>query len=209
MACCPFHDDKTPSMKLDERYYCFGCHATGDAIDFVSNLFQISGLEAAKKIAEDFHLDYDRKGRSGKGKPLTEDQKKEFEMRQLQKDFRQWRSKVLSDLSGDYYQLTVQAERYAPTDREAPFSKRFVETLQNRDLVEYYMGVLETAPREAQIEMYLNDQLSIGTLHQKITHTAEMRDSVRVKLKEKLRQIHSQPDKQSRAAMPQHKAAAL
>lgn len=25
MACCPFHDDTHPSMKLDERYYCFGC----------------------------------------------------------------------------------------------------------------------------------------------------------------------------------------
>ena len=29
MACCPFHSDKSPSMKLDERYYCFGCGATG------------------------------------------------------------------------------------------------------------------------------------------------------------------------------------
>ncbi len=28
MACCPFHSDKSPSMKLDERYYCFGCGAT-------------------------------------------------------------------------------------------------------------------------------------------------------------------------------------
>ena len=25
MACCPFHNDKTPSMKLDRRYHCFGC----------------------------------------------------------------------------------------------------------------------------------------------------------------------------------------
>ena len=32
MACCPFHSDKSPSMKLDERYYCFGCGATGDAV---------------------------------------------------------------------------------------------------------------------------------------------------------------------------------
>lgn len=32
MACCPFHSDKSPSMKLDERYYCFGCGVTGDAV---------------------------------------------------------------------------------------------------------------------------------------------------------------------------------
>ena len=29
MACCPFHNDKTPSMKLDQRYHCFGCGADG------------------------------------------------------------------------------------------------------------------------------------------------------------------------------------
>ena len=29
MACCPFHNDKTPSMKLDKRFHCFGCGADG------------------------------------------------------------------------------------------------------------------------------------------------------------------------------------
>ena len=29
LACCPFHKDKTPSMKIDKRYYCFGCGDTG------------------------------------------------------------------------------------------------------------------------------------------------------------------------------------
>ena len=45
MACCPFHLDKSPSMKLDERYYCFGCGVTGDAVDLrgklLSNLLKI------------------------------------------------------------------------------------------------------------------------------------------------------------------------
>ena len=36
MACCPFHHDKTPSMKLDRRYHCFGCGADGDVIDFAA-----------------------------------------------------------------------------------------------------------------------------------------------------------------------------
>ena len=34
MVCCPFHNNRTPSMKLNEDYfYCFGCGATGDVID--------------------------------------------------------------------------------------------------------------------------------------------------------------------------------
>ena len=59
MACCPFHSDKSPSMKLDERYYCFGCGETGDAVDLTAKLFGIGLREAAVKLAEDFALNYD------------------------------------------------------------------------------------------------------------------------------------------------------
>lgn len=55
MVCCPFHADHTPSMKLNEDYfYCFGCGAHGDVIDFVARLFHLPPAEAAKKLAEDF-----------------------------------------------------------------------------------------------------------------------------------------------------------
>ena len=34
MACCPFHNDRHPSLKLNEEYFfCFGCGAKGDVID--------------------------------------------------------------------------------------------------------------------------------------------------------------------------------
>ena len=37
MACCPFHGDTHPSLKLNADYFfCFGCGATGDVIDFTS-----------------------------------------------------------------------------------------------------------------------------------------------------------------------------
>ena len=32
MCRCPFHNDHTPSMKVDERFHCFGCQADGDVI---------------------------------------------------------------------------------------------------------------------------------------------------------------------------------
>lgn len=57
MTCCPFHADRTPSMKLNEDYfYCFGCGATGDVIDLVARLFGLSGYDAAKKLATDFSM---------------------------------------------------------------------------------------------------------------------------------------------------------
>ena len=57
MVCCPFHADRTPSMKLNEDYfYCFGCEATGDVIDLAARLFGLSSYDAAKKLAADFGI---------------------------------------------------------------------------------------------------------------------------------------------------------
>ena len=61
MVCCPFHNDRTPSMKLNEDYfYCFGCGASGDVIDLVARLFSLSSYDAAKKLAYDFEIDPDK-----------------------------------------------------------------------------------------------------------------------------------------------------
>ena len=59
MACCPFHNDKTPSMKLDRRYHCFGCGADGDVIDFAAALYGLAKKEAAVQLANDFGLSYE------------------------------------------------------------------------------------------------------------------------------------------------------
>ena len=57
MIRCPFHADRTPSMKLNEDYfYCFGCRASGDVIDLAARLFGLSGYDAAKKLAADFGI---------------------------------------------------------------------------------------------------------------------------------------------------------
>ena len=54
MACCPFHNDRYPSLKLNEDYFfCFGCGAKGDVIDLVARLFNLTSLQAAQKLASD------------------------------------------------------------------------------------------------------------------------------------------------------------
>lgn len=57
--CCPFHNEKTASLKLypDGRgWYCFGCHAGGTVIDFVMKLFDIPFRQAILRINADFAL---------------------------------------------------------------------------------------------------------------------------------------------------------
>ena len=57
MTCCPFHEDRHPSMKLNEDYFfCFGCHASGDVIDFTTRLFGLSPYAAAQKLETDFAI---------------------------------------------------------------------------------------------------------------------------------------------------------
>lgn len=59
---CIFHNDKSPSMKVDRRYYCFGCGCTGDAIDFTAQLFGIGLKDAAMKLADVFRIFLFRQG---------------------------------------------------------------------------------------------------------------------------------------------------
>ena len=57
MTCGPFHEDRHPSLKLNEDYFfCFGCGASGDVIDFTARLFGISLKDATEKLAADFSI---------------------------------------------------------------------------------------------------------------------------------------------------------
>ena len=57
MALCPFHNDHHPSLKLDKRYYCFGCGEQGDVIDFTARFLGVSPHSAAIQLARDFGID--------------------------------------------------------------------------------------------------------------------------------------------------------
>ena len=59
-ACCPFHNEKTPSFTVSESkqfYYCFGCHAKGNAIGFLMDYEHLSYIDAIEALAADQHLD--------------------------------------------------------------------------------------------------------------------------------------------------------
>ena len=67
MCRCPFHQDKTASMKVkptDKKYFCFGCGEKGDAIDFVAKYYNRSPREAVMQIADEFGIIYDSSVRS-------------------------------------------------------------------------------------------------------------------------------------------------
>ncbi len=56
MGCCPFHSDRSPSFTIFDcgrRFYCFGCSASGDVLDFVQRAYGVTLPEAARMLGAD------------------------------------------------------------------------------------------------------------------------------------------------------------
>ncbi len=59
-ACCPFHNEKTASFSVSESkqfYYCFGCGAKGNVIDFLMEFLNLSYPEAIRNLANTLGMD--------------------------------------------------------------------------------------------------------------------------------------------------------
>ncbi len=67
-ACCPFHNEKTPSFSVSQEkqfYHCFGCGVHGNAIDFIMEFERLEFVEAIEELASFLGLDVPREQRSG------------------------------------------------------------------------------------------------------------------------------------------------
>lgn len=162
MASCPFHKDKTPSMKVDKRFHCFGCGADGDVIDFVSRLYGISSLEAAQKIASDFGISYDVKSAVTKPKKII-CRKTDA---QIYAEAEQRCFRVLSD----YYHLLKKWEiDYAPSIDDETWHPLFVEALQKKSHLEYLLDILVFGEIEEKALLVMEYGKEVASLEQRIS----------------------------------------
>ena len=165
MACCPFHDDKNPSMKLNEEYfYCFGCGATGDVIDFTARLYNLSPKEAAEKLAQDFGLAYD-----SQAPPRRRHVRQKSEAQKFKED-RDHAFRVLAD----YFHLLRKWETdYTPKTPEENPHPRFMEAIQRKDYVGYLLDFfLEDSPEEQKLWI-AEHQSEIANLERRVKFMAD------------------------------------
>ena len=165
MACCPFHDDKNPSMKLNEEYfYCFGCGATGDVIDFTARLYNLSPKEAAEKLAQDFGLAYD-----SQAPPRRRYVRQKTEAQKFKED-RDHAFRVLAD----YFHLLRKWETdYTPKTPEENPDPRFMEAIQKKDYVGYLLDFfLEDGPEEQKLWI-AEHQSEIANLERRVKFMAD------------------------------------
>ena len=175
MACCPFHDDKNPSMKVDQRFHCFGCGADGDVIDFTAKLFDLSPKEAAEKLAQDFGLIYD-----SQAPPRRRYVRQKNEAQKFRED-RQRCYRVLSDY---YYLLKKwEADRSPRTPEEEPHP-RFVEAIQKKTYVEYLLDLFLYESEEEQKAWIAEHTAEITHLERRLKIMAENKPTNRERLRE-------------------------
>lgn len=163
MCRCPFHDDSTPSMKLDRRYYCFGCGATGDVIDFVSRLRGIGSKEAAILLAQYFAIPYeDGTGKMSKPRQQNTDE-------QNYQHMERYCFRVLLD----YYRLLCRwKEDYAPQTPEDGYHPCFVEALQKISLVEYLLDELLCSDIQARASVVIEYGEEVRNIEQRMAELA-------------------------------------
>ena len=144
MVCCPFHADRTPSMKLNEDYfYCFGCGTSGDVIDLVAKLFNLSSYDAAKKLAYDFGIDPDKPPAAAALRKPKYPLAKAFQREELHCQ------RVLCD----YLHLLERWKgQCSPKTPEDTIDDRFVEACQMLDYIEDLTDILTFAELEARVK---------------------------------------------------------
>ena len=129
MTCCPFHEDRHPSLKMNEDYFfCFGCGASGDVIDFTARLFGISLKDAATKLAAEFGISAETK---------------QVFIRQNPSRLEELRCRRA--LTAYLHLLKEWKTRYAPKTPEDSLDDRFVESCQQYDRIAGLLEMLDEA----------------------------------------------------------------
>ena len=164
MACCPFHDDRHPSMKVDARFHCFGCGADGDVIDFTARLYDLSPKEAAEKLAQDFGLSYDNKA------PPRRSYVRQKSEAQVRKEKREHGWRVLTD----YYHLLRKWEAdYSPKMPDEDPHPRFLEAIQKKDYMGYLLDTFLDSSTEEQDQWIAEHTAEISAIERRVNIMAD------------------------------------
>lgn len=125
--CCPFHKEKTASMKIyKDSFYCFGCNAGGDIFDFVQKMDGISFKEAYAALGGDYDNSFSTRLK------IYQAQKKREMQRKTEEKLKQIRE--LNYLLMDVYRKWL--------DRLEPLSDAWCDTYKALQYQEYLWEVL-------------------------------------------------------------------
>ena len=152
-ALCPFHNDRNPSLFVDDdHYHCYACGEHGDVIDFTAKLFGLKLYEAAQKLAYDFGITQDKPPT----KAMQEKQNRTSEAHRLRENEKLCFAALIA------YMKFLQEWKvlYAPRTPEDDVDSRFSEACHWLPYVEYLVDLLimgDSYERTEVIDMMMTD----------------------------------------------------
>lgn len=146
---CPFHNEKTPSLKVYEGkkgFYCFGCGKSGNVITFVMSYFGIDFRSALMKLNYDFSLNLpiERKmtlrekqylDRKGKERKRLEDERKRDAKEKLRR---------FLDANSKFIENDRIIRECRPNTPDEPLNLDFIKVLHERELILFELEEAET-----------------------------------------------------------------
>ena len=168
MAVCPFHQDKNPSLKVDKTFYCFGCGAKGDCINYVAEILGLSQFDAAKKINEDMGLQISlAEKEQGETKKVKKKKTREERIFSVQKKFEKWVRYARDVLLRYLCWLKFWKEFYKPEEGEE-WHPLFQEALKNETLILYYLEILDGNEEKDKIDFFRYNRQEVENIERRM-----------------------------------------
>ena len=175
MACCPFHNDRHPSMKIDKNYHCFACNIGGDVVDFTARMFGLSQLDAAKKLILDFNLPiklFEKKNQrmhSIRVHPTHDNRKSEKKkVIDIRIKFDKWLDEAIEILIRYLKWIEFWKEFYKPGQDEE-WHELFVEALDNERKINDYLDILMYGNGDEMIQFFQAKREEVKRIEKRIT----------------------------------------
>ena len=172
MACCPFHNDKHPSMKIDKTYYCFACGVGGDVIDYVSRMYGLSQYKAALKLIEDFCLPITVKGTlelTNQEKERIRKEKAEQEkLVQIQERFNRWCNQSRERLKNSLVEIEQVSVFLSDKSSDMIFSEEYAQLLHAEPVIQYWLDILCTDSLMEKQELFMKGRKEVENVAERV-----------------------------------------
>lgn len=189
-ALCPFHNDHRPSLHFkNNKFKCFACGKGGNSINLTSDLFNLSILDAAKKLSADYNLNlfeeksslkFRRKSQKEIAKQNEKQAKEQFNIMFL-KAWRESRYRILLEIFRTFREISKIPK--SPEDKGAEIFAFAQSELQNMtdpkrknykwSMIEEKLELLETATDFQILKEYKNIDFYIANLENRWNKTIQ------------------------------------
>ena len=169
-ACCPFHEEKHPSMKLDRNYHCFGCGVGGDVIDYISRMFGLSQYEAALKLIEEFHLPIQGKVKLDRlqKKQFREVKAEQAHLFRIKDRFKKWCNQTIEKLKDCLLEIEQVGIFLKDQPLEIIFSEDYATLLHAEPVMEYWLDILCFGIIEEKQELFLKGRKEVEEVAERV-----------------------------------------